>query len=110
MSALPTPALSTADTYQRLVRHDPALMAGLRRGDPEVVQAVGRVLRLTPLRRLSADPASLVAALSAVPQLAASLQRAWGREDPILTSNLFAWAEQSRRHHPPAPIPRRTTD
>ncbi|HUE90472.1 hypothetical protein [Pseudomonas sp.] len=99
MAAQLPDTLSTATTFQRLMGHDPTLMAGLRQGDPAVTRAVGRVLRLTSLRRLATDPAALVAALAALPQLRPTLLSAWRREDPILTGHLLTWAEQACRHH-----------
>jgi hypothetical protein len=90
--------LHSDDVFQRVMRRDPALLTALHSGDIPTAVAVGRLLRLTPLRVLAGNPSALVEVLASMPELHVRLRSAWSREDPVLTSRLFAWAEQARLH------------
>ncbi|WP_370327744.1 hypothetical protein [Euzebya sp.] len=92
----PSAVMSTDDVYSRFTARDPLLLVALHNGDPDVIRAVTRLLRLTPLSHLAAHQASLVDVLAGVPEVHGRLRSTWGQEDPELTTRLLTWAEQRR--------------
>jgi hypothetical protein len=88
--------MSTADVHARFTSRDPLLLAALYAGDVAAVEAVFRLLRLTPLTVLARDMAALVEVLAAVPELHDRLRSCWSRQDRATTATLFGWVEQAR--------------
>lgn len=58
-----------------------------------------RTMRHTPLATLARHPTDLVQTLLAFPEMHARLRPTWSRQDPSLTSQVFAWVEQARLHN-----------
>ena len=88
--------MSIDEIHARYTRRDPVLIAALYAGDPLVVAAVFRLLRLTPLSVLGRHPGALVEVLAAMPDHHAPLRGCWSRQDAGLTATLFSWVEQAR--------------
>lgn len=88
--------MSIDEIHASYTRRDPLLLAALYAGDPLVVAAVFRLLRLTPLSVLGQHPAALVEVLAAMPDHHARLRSCWSRQDAGLTATLSSWVEQAR--------------
>ena len=88
--------MSTEDLFVRFTARDPLLLSALYSGEPGTCDGVARMLRLTPLTTLTRHTAALIDVLDALPEIHGGLRSCWGRADPRLTAQLFAWVEQTR--------------